>query len=204
MKKKLMLSSLFVLLSLVVNAQYQDWGTGKVYKKDGTVLEGLVRFYYFDDGVMVSNEKMRYKTERNKPSKKIAAKDVDSITFKTSYTKKIKGKRVKKTKNVTFISIPKNKKKTKFGYAELVVDGEVKLLKRSYVDSRTTQAKNQFLFLRKGDFVRMLYSIKSFRKEAIKYFSDCPALCAKLENKTFKRKDVVKIVTFYNNNCSTD
>lgn len=204
MKKQQFILILLMLFSFIANAQYQEWGNGKIYLKDGTVLEGLVRFYFFDDGLTISNEKMRYKTERNKPSKKIAAKNVDSINFDLPYTERVKGKRIKKMRNVTFISIPKNKKKTKFGYAELVVDGKVKLLKRSYVDSRTTMSKTQTLYLKEEGLPINFNNIKSFKKEAQAYFSDCSMLCSKIENRTFRRKDAIKIAEFYNSNCGKD
>ncbi|WP_179008560.1 hypothetical protein [Winogradskyella forsetii] len=202
MKNKSIILILLLMLSFVGNAQYEEWGTGKIYLKDGTTLEGLVRFYYFVDGPLFSNEKMRYKTERNKPSKKIAAKNVDSINFDLPYTGRIKGKNVKRTRKVTFLSIAKNKKKTKFGYAELVIDGKVKLLKRSYVDGRTTMAKRQTLFLKEGGMVNTFDNLKSFKKSAQEYFGDCPALCAKIEKNVFRRKDAEKIAEFYNSSCN--
>lgn len=188
--------------SLFANAQYEEWGNGRIYLKDGAVLEGLVRFYYFSDSPVLSNEKMRYKTERNNPSKKIVAKDVDSIKFNIPFTERVKGKLVKKTRDVTFLSIPKNKKKTNFGYAELVIDGKVKLLKRSYVDKRTTMAKKQTLLFKEGGLVITFDIIKSFKKSIQQYFNDCPELNVKIEKKIFRRKDLVKIVEFYNSNCN--
>lgn len=42
---------------------------------------------------------------------------------------------------------------------------------------------------------------KNFKKAATEYFSDCPPLVAKLENKEFNKKDIKEIVTFYNETC---
>ena len=202
MNLKLITFLVFFSVAFVANAQYDEWGEGKIYKKDGTVLEGLVRFYYVSsDG----NEKMRYKTERNKPSKKIAAKDVDSIRFDVMSTKKVRGKRIKKERSALFVSIAKNKKKTKFGYAELVIEGKLKLLKRSLsnVNHPRMIAIVETLFLKEAGLAIPFSQIefKAFKKRAKDYFSDCPSLVAKLEKKHFGRKDLVKIAEFYNTNC---
>ena len=42
-----------------------------------------------------------------------------------------------------------------------------------------------------------------FKKTALKYFKDCPALIKKIKEKEFKRRnDIKKIVAFYNENCA--
>ncbi|MFK7813791.1 MAG: hypothetical protein AB8B59_14955 [Maribacter sp.] len=42
---------------------------------------------------------------------------------------------------------------------------------------------------------------KNFRKAASKYFSDCPSLTEKIENKEYKKRDIRVIVNFYNEEC---
>jgi len=42
---------------------------------------------------------------------------------------------------------------------------------------------------------------KNFKKAASEFFSDCPQLVAKVQNKEFKKKDIKEIVTFYNETC---
>jgi hypothetical protein len=56
----------------------------------------------------------------------------------------------------------------------------------------------------KGDDMAIPFNyveLKSFKKRAKAYFEDCPELVYKIENETFKRKDLVKIAAFYNSNC---
>ncbi|MCB0398154.1 MAG: hypothetical protein KDD26_00755 [Winogradskyella sp.] len=203
------LKLLFILLSLSfsVNAQYEEWGNGKIYLKDGTVKEGLVRFYYAGKGTFGEggNEKMRYKTERNKPSQKISAKDVDSIRFDVINSKKARGKITKKKRSALFVSIAKNEKKTKFGFAELVEKGKVNVLKRSLTDSHEPKMKAiiETLFMREGEPAVgfSLIELKSFKNRAIEYFEDCPSLVVKLEKKQFGRSDLLKIAEYYNSNC---
>ena len=42
---------------------------------------------------------------------------------------------------------------------------------------------------------------KSFKKKAIKYFSDCPNLVQKIKDKVYKKRDIKEIVEYYNSNC---
>jgi len=42
---------------------------------------------------------------------------------------------------------------------------------------------------------------KNFKKAASLYFSDCPELVNKIENKVYKKKDLKRIIKFYNENC---
>lgn len=41
----------------------------------------------------------------------------------------------------------------------------------------------------------------SFKKDMAEYFSDCPALVDKIQDKDFKKYDMEAIVSFYNKNC---
>jgi hypothetical protein len=193
---------LLMTLSFGLHAQYDEWGNGKVYLKDGTVLEGLVRFYYVQNN---NNEKMRFKTERNKPSKKITAKNVDSIRFDFVSTKKVGGKRINNQRSALFITIAKNKKKTKFGYAKLAIDGKLKLLKRSLsnINHPRMVAIIETLFLKEGGLAVPFSQIelKSFKKRIKGYFNDCSGLVTKINNKQFGRKDLVEIAEYYNDNC---
>tara|TARA_R110002072_G_scaffold274791_3_gene435753 strand:+ start:5541 stop:6104 length:564 start_codon:yes stop_codon:yes gene_type:complete len=43
---------------------------------------------------------------------------------------------------------------------------------------------------------------KSYKKTSTDFFSDCPKLVSKLENKEFKKKEIEEVVIFYNENCS--
>jgi hypothetical protein len=204
---KRILVVIIMLGSFNVSAQYDDWSTGEIYLKDGTTLKGLVRFPYIQKDMLFSGkEKLRYKTERNKPSKKIAAKDIDKVLLNITYSKKVKGKRIKKEREAIFISISRNKKNSKFGFAELVIDGSVKLVRRAVFNSsgQRMETLTESLFVRDDDMaIPFNYAeLKSFKKRAKAYFEDCPELVYKIENETFKRKDLVEIAVFYNSNCN--
>lgn len=55
--------------------------------------------------------------------------------------------------------------------------------------------------LQKGDGELKRPKGLTFKKDMIEYFSDCPALVEKIENKVFRKNDMAAIVTFYNTNC---
>lgn len=44
----------------------------------------------------------------------------------------------------------------------------------------------------------------SFKRRAIRYFSDCPELIEKINNKTFTSANIPEIVTFYNDYCNDE
>ena len=43
---------------------------------------------------------------------------------------------------------------------------------------------------------------KNFKNAASDYFSDCPELVAKIQNKEYKKKHIRDIVNFYNLQCN--
>ena len=43
---------------------------------------------------------------------------------------------------------------------------------------------------------------KNFKKAASAYFKDCPSLVKKIQSRTFKKRDLEKIVKYYNNKCT--
>ena len=43
---------------------------------------------------------------------------------------------------------------------------------------------------------------KNFKKAASAYFKDCPSLVKKIQSRTFKKRDLEKTVTYYNNKCT--
>ncbi len=42
---------------------------------------------------------------------------------------------------------------------------------------------------------------KNFKKAAMNYFKDCPALVKLIENKTYQKRDLEEIVKYYNEKC---
>lgn len=42
---------------------------------------------------------------------------------------------------------------------------------------------------------------KNFKKAATEYFKNCPKLVQKIQDKEYKKRDIVEIVEYYNENC---
>ncbi len=63
-----------------------------------------------------------------------------------------------------------------------------------------TRTINQTLLKRDGEelFQPGAFSVK---KDLIAYFSDCPELAQKIETKIFKKRDLLGMVMYYNENC---
>lgn len=194
----------FICITNSTFAQYDSWSKAEVHFKDGTIKTGEAKVPISGTkGPFYSNDKLRFRIADRKPVKLIEAKKIEKIIFKLSYTEKIKGKKIKRNRLATFITINKNKKKNKKGFAELIVDGKVKLLKRkvNYNANNRISIITESLLVRNEDVpIAFNYAeLKSFRKRAMDFFSDCPSLVSKIENKVLKRDDLITITEFYNN-----
>jgi hypothetical protein len=201
----------FLLLLICVQLGYSqynaDWEPAEIYLKDGSIKKGQARLTMLDKATPFGqNEKLRFTEGKKKPIEEIKAKNVDSIIFQLSYGPKGNGSKSNKNRSAKFIVINKNDKKTKLGFAELIIDGKVKLLSRtvSSGNSMNISILNESLLMRDDDVpVEFNYAeIKSFKKRAMDYFYDCPGLINKLEDKTYKSDDLEAIVKYYNDNCA--
>ena len=217
MKNTLLLVSL-VFLSFNIQAQYKDWTKAKIYLKDGSTLKGNARLTMLESKVrsavfgskgensfnLSSKEYLRYINFeiKQRKSTKFTPEEVEKVVFDLDY--KLKGRRLKR--QAVYIPIIKsiNKKKTKFGFAELVIDGEVKLVKRTVSNTNYGSVFKESLLIRDNDMAIIFNyaELKSFKKRASEYFSDCPSLVSKVESKKYTRKDLEGLVNHYNDNCA--
>ena len=188
--------------SFQLNAQYKTWTEAKIFMKDSTVLEGHVILPYGS-----VNEKVRFKTDPKKVSDKIPAKSIDKMILIIEYSEKVKGKRVKRIREATYIVIQNDKKGKNFGFAELLIDGKLKLVKRVIETSNGSQFNLvegiETLFVRPNERAEVFshLSLKKFSKRAAEYFQDCPNLVSKIEKEKLNRKHLREIASYYNSNC---
>jgi len=63
-------------------------------------------------------------------------------------------------------------------------------------------SNTQFYLFQKGNGKLKKPLKLGFIKDMRQYFSDCESLVQKIEDKTFKRKDLKEIAEYYNNNCN--
>ena len=99
-------------------------------------------------------------------------------------------------------------------FLRLEIDGNLKLFNYYYTQNTpgTYNASSgtmnpgyaysveNYIF-QKGEGELKRTNTMNFRKDMTEYFSDCPLLVEQIENKTFKRNDLISIVRFYNKEC---
>ncbi|QXP79729.1 MULTISPECIES: hypothetical protein [Winogradskyella] len=222
MMKNAIYTLLFLLFcSNFTFAQYR-WTDAVVYLKNEKVLTGLGAIPMMSDGINLKKEQLKFKTDKKS---KYKPEEIDSIVFTITYKERVNGNRIEKTRVETYIPIYLNNRQTKMGFAEILVDGALKLVGRTvsvqsgggfmptagapnmapiyhpgYMGSH-----NQVLILRDGETPEIFNQVsltKSFRKRAMEYFEDCPVLKTKIETKEFKKEDLQDIIRFYNSNCN--
>ena len=179
------------------------------------------------EGVNFSKEKLKFRTKDKKSKAKYKPEDIDFAIFTIHYTERSHGDRIRKTRTEKYIPVFLNRKQTKLGFVELMVDGDLRLVGRTVLVQSGggwtpgTQgpaglgapvympgfmgSHNQVMILRDGKKPQIFNQVsltKSFRKRAMDYFEDCPVLRTKLEKKEFVKEDLQKIVEFYNSSCN--
>ncbi len=82
-----------------------------------------------------------------------------------------------------------------YQYAENTPYIEFTITKLDYFVGKKNEEKLQLI-----NSESFLY--KNFRKTLSSYFHDCHVLVEKIQNKEFKKRDILEIVEFYNENCN--
>lgn len=84
-----------------------------------------------------------------------------------------------------------------------IIGGHQKLYRYyEYDKSNMGNPLQGFNYLQRGDGTLVSTDNISFKNKIADYFSDCPVLQKKILNKEYRREDLIKIVKFYNNQCS--
>jgi hypothetical protein len=199
--KKTMLIIGIILFSLNSNSQKK---TTKLYLTNGDTIQGLAKITAF------GKIKFRY----NKKSKKkiylpnqLIKFDLNEHDSKNTYAYKY---------------IQGNQRSTKRKLMILITAGKIDLYR---ITTTTTSAPMAGSFGGMGgmvmsftmdsyyvsrddsDMVTKLTSRgtlfeKNFKKAASEYFKDCKSLVNKIQNKTYKKRDIEEIVEYYNTQCN--
>ena len=200
--KNLLLAVALLICTANLNAQRSE---AILTFKDGTVKKGL--------GKLISQDRVKFRENKNSKAKKYAFKNL----------KHVKIKDYDEFQTYAYIRI-QNKKTPRV--LEVKVAGYLSL----YELSRTHYSPsgfaggygaggfsgppmgyhydiNNFYVRKKGQKEAThlgsnhLFS-KNFKKAASAYFKDCPSLVKKIQSRTFKKRDLEKIVNYYNNKCT--
>ena len=222
-KKSIFILCCFIWCSNIAFAQY-SWTEAVVYLKNDKTLIGLATIPMMSDAINLKKEQLKFRTDKKSKKSKYKPEEIDSIVFTITYKERVNKERIKKTRVETFIPIYLNKKQTKMGFAELMIDGPLKLVGRTVAvqsggswtpatgapnnvpvyNPGYMGSHNQVLILKEGETPKMFNQVsltKSFRKRAMEYFSDCPLLQNKIDTKAYKKEDLQEIVKFYNSSC---
>ncbi len=190
----------FILIFQNGFSQY-IWTEGEIYFKNGKTLEGLVRIPLVSKDLIAfgNKEKVRYRKSENDDTIKYGREVVNKIVFNCE-----------NSENITFMYVPLRKNKYSLfailNVGKVVLYGRmVNMTSTSVTGSMSFTGLNELYIKRKEEDVATALltarSSKSFRKRAIKYFSDCTNVVTKLENKIYTKENALAIVSEYNNSC---
>ena len=224
--KKAIYILLILILPIQLSAQY-GWTKADIYLKNGTVLNGEANLTMMSKTINLKKEKVKFRANKKGKKSKYTPNKVDHIIFTIEYKEKENGKKITKTKKAKYIPVYLNKKQTKLGFVELIVDGKLRLVGRTVlvqsggnmmfpahpsVPNSTAVFSpiyfldhNEIMLLKEGEKPKVFNQVsltKSFKNRASDYFKDCPRLQARIKNKELKKEDLEEIVNYYNSSCN--
>jgi len=198
------------LIALVSNIGFSQSQNALIHLKNGRTLQGYVN--------ITNSGNIKYSVnEESKEQKTFTHKDVKQLDL------------FHNNKIIVFLykNVKGNKQAPDYKLMEVLLLGKVSLYRvlnfGSYADGMNiTQNINGFSIGSSGRWEK--YSVsnyyvskdggitkkltttgtlftKSFKKVTSEYFSDCPELVQKIQDYTFTKKDIEKIVLFYNESC---
>lgn len=191
MKKIVIISILFVFTNLMVGQNTKQKAT--LFFRNGTSLSCFAR---------VAGDYIRY-TEKNVRGEEIPVNH-----------KELLGIDIWMHDRLLHLIYKTEQGKSKPRLMEMNIDGKMKLYRIAdvYNSNYGFNSNTKFLsekssssvyFLETKEDQEFVFRISSnFDKLAKTYFSDCKDLVAQLGQDNFRRKDILKIVIFYNENCN--
>lgn len=177
---------LFTLTLLITLSSFGQKQKATLFFKNGVILEGFAHFGSF-------NSKISYK--KTKKSKKLFfdAKTINKIIV---HSKKEDSeyhyRRIKGRNSYAFIK-PTLKGKVTLYIIKTESDQNHKSITYFYVSKGVNE-----------DLKELRSSLRhwtNFKKIASNYFKDCPKLVKKIQSKEFRKRDIVEVVEYYNDNC---
>jgi len=130
--------------------------------------------------------------------KKVKLKPEDAKEFRFTY----EGKSYRMVSRIHTSGLQK-----KAMFLRQIIDGPVKMFEYSVTtnsggpNGMTYGGTSVYELLQRGDEPLFQPVGLGFKKEAAKYFADCPDLVVLIEGKEFRRRDIEEIVTYYNEKC---
>lgn len=199
------MKSIVVLISMIVlcsaNAKAQNTKSVLIFK-DGTQLEGLAKVNFW--------EQIKFRKGKGEKRERYTFDEVDTLklfedTEPSIYVQvKIKGEGfheilevVDQGKNLIYY----RDRNERYYAPATMPNGNMPPIPMggsySYTDSYVRKpGENEATYLASTNWLS-----KNFKKAASKFFSDCPRLVAKIQNRELKKKHFKQIITYYNTQC---
>lgn len=198
---------LFTLILLITLSSFSQNQKATLFFRDGTSLEGLARITNFGD-------KIKFKKDKNSEKIIYNSQKVDKIVIRENdeditYQYKI----IKNRKTPLLLEPLKEGKVTlyrdlKQGYSPGMQMGGYSAggMGMNFGGGRSYSISSYYVSKDNGNIVIHLGDkgtifTKNFKKAASEYFKDCSELVKKIQSKEFRKRDVVDIVEYYNENC---
>jgi sRNA-binding regulator protein Hfq len=199
---------LIVLAFLFINSisSYSQQKKAILYLKNGSNLQGFAKINSYDDEI-------KFKTDKNSKALVYKAADVEKIFLE------------EKNENIEYRYKSINEDKSRPYLLVLRIEGKLSLYEyyKSLpgIDNKSAHQKNSaigntktysipYYFVTKNNEEQAVFlgsgggigGQKKFMKRTERFVSDCPELVKKIKQKEFQRKDIIKIIIYYNDNCS--
>lgn len=198
---------LFTLTLLITLSSFSQNQKATLFFRDGTSLEGLARITNFGD-------KIKFKKDKNSEKIIYNSQKVDKIVIRendedVTYQYKI----IKNRKTPLLLEPLKEGKVTlyrdlKQGYSPGMQMGGYGVggMGMNFGGGRSYSISSYYVSKDNGNIVIHLGDkgtifTKNFKKAASEYFKGCSELVKKIQSKEYRKRDVVEIVEYYNENC---
>lgn len=209
MKKSILLLLLCLFYVSFLNAQLPFVNLNKykratIFFKDGSKKIGLAK--------LTNDNLIKFKIEKKKKAQKLDFKQVDKISLRIDLKKTtFQYKTIEGDKNPTLLEIIDSGKITLYKTdhtSQFISANANNDLFESNPNNNTTIIKSSRLYVcREGEkyvseLDRRRFNSKHFTKAALEYFKDCPALVQMIKNEELKKRALIEMVEFYNEECN--
>ncbi|MGB1042514.1 MAG: hypothetical protein ACPGU6_03900 [Tenacibaculum sp.] len=196
---------LFLILLLTLSNSYSQYKETTVYFRDGTKKNGISKFLFLSNEIKFKKDKTQKKPEI------LNYKTVDKFSTyhrgeKIEYQYKI----VYKVPGVKLLKVKRRGKVDLFYEVRTSSAAPMGGGAGGMGFTMGVSSSSEVYYIGKKDapIVEKLFGLlgptkRRFKKIVPKLFSDCEELMSLIENKKFKKGDIVEIVDFYNNDCNT-
>jgi hypothetical protein len=197
MKNILLLAVL--LLSMHLNAQF-NYSDAKVYFKDGSIQTG------FGKTLFLNNNKIKFKVNKKDKAITYGFVEIDKfILAGIEYDYKI----IKGSSEVKFFRVKQRGKVSLYYSIRTNNSGPMGGINGGGLGISigfSTSTEIYYIAKKDNDQITKLFNIfgpskKVFKKIVPTFFGDCPDLLDLIATKEYRKRDIVKIINFYNYKC---